>query len=147
MTAMTTGKTPWHLWAVGVGGLLWNGYGAFDYFMTKTKGDDYMRSVGMTDAQIAHLNAMPMWMNAVWAIGVWGAVLGAVMLLLRKRLAVPVFAASLAGFVTSVVYSVVVEPAPHGDGPSAWIMHAVIFAGCVFFLWYANAQAKAGRLN
>jgi hypothetical protein len=59
MTGNPTAKTPWHLWAVGVLGVLWNGFGATDYFMTKTQGDAYMQSVGMTAEQIAHMNAMP----------------------------------------------------------------------------------------
>ena len=84
-------RTPWHLWLVGALGLLWNAYGGFDYFMSKTRGDAYLQSVGMTPEQIAHLNAMPPWMTAVWAIGVWGALLGAVLLLARAqpRLCVP----------------------------------------------------------
>lgn len=147
MSAAAKTKTPWHLWAVGVVGLIWNGYGAFDYFMTMTKGDAYMQSAGMTAEQIEHLNAMPFWMTAVWATGVWGAVLGTLLLLLRNKLAVPVFFASLAAFVTSVVYSVFVEPAPHGGAMSAWIMHAVIFAGCVFFLWYSMRARKQGLLR
>lgn len=140
-------KAPWHFWAVGVVGLVWNGYGAYDYFMSKTGGEAYLRSVGMTDAQIAHLNAMPFWMTAVWATGVWGAVLGTALLLLRNKLAVPVFFASLAAFVTSVVYSVLIEPAPHGDGMSAWLMHAVVFVGCAFFLWYSMRARKQGLLR
>jgi hypothetical protein len=40
---------------------------------------------------------MPAWMTGVWAIGVWGALAGSVLLLLRSKWAVHVFAASLAG--------------------------------------------------
>lgn len=57
---------PWHLWVVGVVGLLWNGYGCYDYFMTETAGEEYLRSYGMTDEMIAYYNAMPAWMTAVW---------------------------------------------------------------------------------
>lgn len=139
-------RTPWHLWAVGVFGLFWNGYGAYDYVMTNTQGEAYLRSVGMTDEAIRHLEAMPVWMTGVWAVGVWGGVLGAALLLMRSKLAVPVFIASLVAFVGSVVYSFAVEPAPH-SGPGALIMHAVIFAGCVFFVWYSKRAAKAGLLR
>ena len=38
---MTT-STPWHLWAVGVVALLWNGYGGYDYVMTQTDNAAYM---------------------------------------------------------------------------------------------------------
>ena len=44
-----TVKTPWHLWLVAGLALLWNGFGAFDSFMSLTQGDPYLRSMGMTE--------------------------------------------------------------------------------------------------
>ena len=41
-----TVKTPWHLWLVGVLSLLWNGFGAFDFIQTTTRGEAYMRAAG-----------------------------------------------------------------------------------------------------
>jgi hypothetical protein len=146
MTAAIATKTPWHLWAVGVFGILWNGFGAYDYFMSMTQGEAYFRELGMTDADVAYYDAMPAWMIAVWAIGVWGGVLGAVLLLMRNKLALPVFIASLVAFSVSVIYSVFVNPAPH-YGPGMMAMHAVIFAGCVFFVWYSMRAKKQGLLR
>lgn len=147
MSAAKEGKTPWHLWAVGVVGILWNGFGAFDYTMTNTQGDKWLEANKMTAEQIAYYHAMPAWMTGVWAIGVWGGVLGAILLLMRRKLAVPVFIASLVAFSASVVYSVLVNPAPHGGGPDMMVMHAVIFAGCVFFVWYSMRATKQGLLR
>ena len=146
-TAPAGAKTPWHLWAVGLFGLLWNAYGAYDYAMSKLQGAAYYQALGMSDSQIAQMNAMPVWMTAVWAVGVWGAVLGSVLLLLRSKLAVPVFAASLLGFVTSLVYAYGIAPNPEANTQQIMIMQGVILAGCLFFLWYASAQAKAGHLR
>jgi len=33
---------PWHLWLVGIMGLLWDSMGAFDYLMTQTQNESYM---------------------------------------------------------------------------------------------------------
>ena len=60
--------------------------------MAMTQGAKYMASAGMTPAQIAHFQQMPVWMTAVWAIGVWGAFLASILLLLRRKLAFAVFA-------------------------------------------------------
>lgn len=139
-------RTPWHLWLVGVLGLLWNAYGGYDYFMSKTRGDAYLQSVGMTPEQIAHLNAMPPWMTAVWAIGVWGALLGAVLLLARSRYAVPAFVASLAAYVLSLVYAYLIAPMP-GSTPALMAFQIVILAGCVFFAWYARRARQRGWLR
>ncbi len=145
MTTDAGAKTPWHLWAVGALGILWNGFGCFDYFMTQTKGDEWMRSAGMTEAQIAFMHQAPAWLTAVWAIGVWGGLLGAIFLLLRNKLAVPVFVASLASYALSLVHNLVISPMP-GAGEHM-IMFLVILAGCVFFVWYSMRAAKQGLLR
>src|SRR3712207_6523215 len=106
------GRTPWHLWLVGVVALLWNGYGAYDYLMTTTGGEAYLRKAGAgmgwdagkIDAFVSHYNALPAWMTAAWAIGVWGGVLGAILLLVRRRWAVWAFAASLLGAIAGVIF-------------------------------------------
>ena len=139
-------RVPWHLWAVGGLGLLWNAYGGFDYFMSKTRGDAYLQSVGMTPEQIAHFNAMPAWMTVVWAVGVWGALLGAVLLLARSRYAVPVFIASLVAYVLSLVYAYLIAPMP-GAGTTLLVLQGVIFVGCVFFVWYAMRAQRHGWLR
>ena len=90
MTDMTV-KTPWHLWAVGAVALLWNGYGGYDYVMTQTNNAAYLAQ--FTAEQRAYFDNFPMWMEAVWAIGVWGAVLGSVLLLLRSNWALQAFLA------------------------------------------------------
>lgn len=144
-----TTKTPWHLWAVGGVGVLWNAYGCYDYFMTQTGGEAYLRDFGMNEAQIAYFYEMPSWMTAVWAIGVWGAMLGALLLLLRNKLALPVFIASLAAYVLSLVYNYLLSDgaAVMGDMEGMWIMQIVILAACIFFVWYAWFATKRGVLR
>ncbi len=143
----TAASTPWHLWAVGALGVLWNAYGAYDYTMTQMGGDDYLRAYGMTDAQIAYFNAMPSWMTGVWAVGVWGGVAGGIMLLLRSKWALHVFAASLAAFLLSLVYTYVLSNGGEHAGQQGLILNGVILAGCLFFLWYAWFATKRGILR
>ncbi len=139
--------TPWHLWVVGTLGLIWNGFGVFDYSMTKMGGATYLRDFGMTEPQIAYIAAMPAWTTAVWALGVWGAFAGTVLLLLRSRFAVPLFALSLAGFLASLVYSYLLSNGSSIMPESTGIMNLVILSGCLFFLFYSRAMAKRGVLR
>ena len=109
-TTDRTIRTPWHPWLVGVIALLFNAIGAFDYVMSMAKGrGNYLASAGLTPAQVAYYEQMPAWMIAVWTIGVWGAVLGSVLILVRNRRAVPVFAVSLAAFLVSLIYAYVLS--------------------------------------
>jgi ribose/xylose/arabinose/galactoside ABC-type transport system permease subunit len=148
-TATDTPRTgaPWHFWLVAVISVLWNSYGGYDYAMSQLKGDAYYQQMHMTEAQIAYMHAYPVWMVAVWAIGVWGAVLGSLLLLLRSRYAVPAFVASLAGFLVSLVYTYLLSDGSKVMGQSGMIMQLVILAGCLFFLWYAQLMAKRGVLR
>jgi hypothetical protein len=140
-------RAPWHLWVVGLVGLLWNGFGAYDYLMTNIQGDAYMRSMGMTDAQIAYMGAMPAWMTAVWAVGVWGAVAGTILLLMRSRWSVHVYAVSLAALLVSLVYAYALSDGARVMGQMGMIMNLVVTAGAVFFLWYAWTMRRRGALR
>jgi hypothetical protein len=141
MTSLTA-KTPWHLWVVGVLGIPWNGFGCVDYTMTALQGETWLRAMKMNDAQIAYMDAMPAWMTAAWAIGVWGGLAGTVLLLLRSKWAYPVFVASLAAFVLTLVYSYGLSNGSEIMPEGTWIMNLVILIGCLFFVWYARMMAK-----
>jgi hypothetical protein len=143
----TTARAPWHLWLIGVIALLFNSIGAFDFVMAMTQGAKYMASVGMTPAQIAHYQEMPVWMTAVWAIGVWGAFLASILLLLRRKVAFAVFVVSLAAFLISLLYTYVLTDGGPIMGQQMAITSAVIAILLLFFSWYARAMAKRGVLR
>ena len=141
------GKTPWHLWLVGVIALLFNSVGAYDYLMSMTQGSAYLAKAGFTPEQIAHYEAYPVWMTAVWAIGVWGAFAASVLLLLRRRIAWIVFAVSLAAFILNVVYNFVLTDGADILGPGMAVTSAVIAVLLIFFTWYSRMMANRGVLR
>lgn len=144
---MNDDRAPWHLWVVGIVGVLWNSFGCYDYVMSNTAGDAYFRDAGMSEAQIAYFHSMPAYMTAVWAVGVWGGALGAVLLLLRSKWALPVFIASLTAFVFSLIYTYLLSDGGSVNDQTMAIMNAIILAGCVFFVWYAWFASKRGLLR
>lgn len=145
----TTAKAPWHLWLVGVVSLLWNGYGGYDFVMSMTQGETYWRASGMTQAMIDYYNAMPTWMYAPWVAGVWGAVLGSILLLLRSRWAVWAFALSLLGAIISLLYGLVIDkaPAPPPEMAAMTWMPYVIAVIALALAWYAWTMRKKGVLR
>jgi|GEM_PF-5725290 len=78
-------STPRHLWVVGIVALLWNAMGALDFVMTQTKNEAYMGE--FTPEQLDFFYGFPLWLVVFWAVAVWGGVIGAVVLLLKNRLA------------------------------------------------------------
>lgn len=140
-------RTPWHIWVVGVLGVLWNAFGCWDYTMTQLKGEEHLRAFGMTEAQIAAFEAMPAWSHAVWAIGVWGGLLGAILILLRRKLALPVFGVSFLGFLAGLAYQYGLSDTAKLLPEGSWMMSVVIGAACVFFIWYSWTMTKRGVLR
>jgi len=142
------GKTPWHIWVVGVVSLLWNAFGAYDFVMSTTQGEAYWRASGMTQPMIDYYNAMPAWMYGPWVLGVWGAVIGSILLLVRRKWAVQAFALSLLGAAISLIYGLV-NPMP--DLPPAMaamsVMPWVIVVIAALLLWYAWSMGKKGVLR
>ena len=96
-------RTPLHLWIVGLLSLLWNASSALDFVMAVTGNQSYLAM--MTDAQRAYMSALPSWFVVAWAIGVWGAMAGSVLLLLRSRYAATAFLGSILGMIAASVYS------------------------------------------
>jgi hypothetical protein len=140
-------RVPWHFWVVCIVAVLWNGFGGCDFTMSLTQGDTYYRSMGMTEAQIASFHSFPVWAWFAWGLGVWGAIAGTVLLLIRSRYALPAFVASLLGLLASLVYTHALSDEGKLAGTTGLILNGVILAGCLFFIWYARRMARQGVLR
>ena len=139
-------RTPRHLWVVGGLGTIWNAFGAFDYVMTQTRNQAYL--AGFTDPQRAYFESFPLWMEAVWAFGVWGGLAGSLLLLVRSRWAVAAFAVSLAGLAASTVYQYVLNAPPEDmTGGVMMAMNLVIWAAAIGLLLYAIRMRRRGVLR
>jgi hypothetical protein len=140
-------KPPWHIWLIGVVAVLFNSIGVFDFVMSMAQGAEYLARAGMTPDQIAHYQAMPSWMTVVWAVGVFGAFLASILLLLRRKLAVPVFVLSLAAFLISLLHTYVLTDGGAVMDQQMAITSAVIAGLLVFFSWYTRLMAVRGVLG
>jgi ABC-type xylose transport system permease subunit len=138
-------RTPRHLWVVGTIALLWNAIGAFDYLMTQTRNPSYMSA--FPPEQLAWFYGLPAWVIAAWATAVWGGVLGSLLLLLRKRLAVPVFLVSLVAMIITTFQNwVLANAAEIFPDTFSRVFSVLIFAIAVGLFFYARAMSKRGVL-
>jgi hypothetical protein len=144
-TPITSGRTPVHLWIVGVLATLWNAFGCVDYFMTQTRNAAYLKS--FTPEQIAYFDAFPAWADGAWAIAVWGALLGAILLLLRRRLAVAVFLVAVLAMIVAFAYQLLLAAnrPPLTVGAAAFT--ALLFAAEIGLLIYARRMRASGVLR
>lgn len=138
-------ETPWHIWVVGIITFIWNfAGGGLDYIFTQLNTEFYMS--GYTDEQRAYYEALPAWFTAIWAISIWTSVLGSILILLRNKLAFPVFAISLVGYIFGTIYSFALNTVP--DVTTAnYIFTGVITAVLLFEVWYSSSMTKRGVLR
>lgn len=144
-------RTPVHLWIVAILSVLWNGMGALDYFMTRTRGAEWINSMmeGVDGARyMAYIDNFPIWASFGWGLGVWLGLAGAVLLLMRNRLAVPAFALSLVGAVIGIGYQIMnpVDIPAMSEGFGG-IVNYIVIAIAAAQLVYARKQAQTGVLR
>lgn len=131
-------------WGIGVVALLWNGFGAYDYTMTQTHNEAYLKMY--SPEQLAYIEGWPAWAVAGWATGVWGGVVGALLLLFRKKLAAPVFLASFLGAVVGHAYSFSSGGIEMAGGGAMAIFPVVILLIALGLWLYARKMAQKGVL-
>lgn len=146
MATAAQGRTPTHLWIIGILALLWNGYACYDYLMTVTANADYLSK--LPPDMVAYMNGLPAWTTAAWALGVWGGLIGSVLLLIRSRYAVWAFAVSLIGAIFGLGYQMFMttRPAMMTAGAAAAIPWVIILI-CAFLVWYSWTEERKGVLR
>lgn len=139
-------KTPVWYWILAVIAVLWNAIGAFDYAATKLRLDFYMSA--FTPEQLEFFYGFPAWYSAVWAIAVWTAFIGSLMLVFRMKLAALTFLISIVSFIVSAIY---IYGFTNGleimGGFGALIFSGVIFVSLLVFFWLARWASLRGILK
>ena len=151
MQQVVSMRTPVHLWIVGILSLLWNAMGCFDYVMTRMRNTDYLSSAMPNvdpNAMLAWIDGFPIYAQIGWALGVWGGLLGSVLLLMRSRYAVWAYGLSLLGAVVGLGYQIAAAPPLAGadDAMSKAMPYVIILVALGLFL-YARAMEKKAVLR
>ena len=136
-------KTPTSFWVIAVLSLLWNAVGANDYVQTQLANRSYIEGMtqGMAltvDELLAYYDAFPFWVDAGWALGVWGAVVGSLLLLARSRFALHAFLVSLVGLVITTAYTFAVPMPGQTNLIVPIVLTVIIYAVTLFLIWYTR---------
>ena len=133
-------------WVIGVMLLIWNAFGCYMYVVDKTVSDErYAELYGAAVA--ATRDVYPAWATAGYAVGVWGALLATVLLLLRKTLAAPLYVLSLLGAVASFLPVFMDDAFKTAFGPTYWVMPVVVVVLGLFEIWWARRKSADGTLS
>jgi hypothetical protein len=145
--ATPTGLAPWHLWLVGLLWLTYSVLSCYSHVMTLTQNAAYFRATGVTPEIAAYFAAVPDWYVVTWTIGVWGGLLAAVGLLMRKSWAVWWFGASQLAMAVNSVWTLLNPDAYEVLGNVGWIGAVATIALCVFLVLYSMAMKRRGVLH
>ncbi len=122
--------------------------GCVDYTMTELNNEAYLAMGNFSAEEIAWFTSFPAWAVAFWALGVWGALAGSLLLLARRRLAVVAFALSLIGLAGGSVYQIAHGEMPATlNTPGTQAFTAALWAVAIFLLWYAMRMKARGVLR
>ena len=139
-------KPPTLFWIVGALFLLWNAFGCYLYYMDNTMSDAaYVEAYGqaMTDVR----GTYPAWSMAGYAIGVWGGLVAAILFLLRKKLALPLFILSVIGAFVSFIWGFTNADYKAAAGSSFWVMPVIVLAIGAFEIWVTRKKIAKGILT
>jgi hypothetical protein len=128
-------KVPGSYWAVSVLGALWNAFGGYLY--TASNMGDKSVTEGAPPEMLAYIADMPTWAHAGWASGIWGSVLGSVLMLMRSRHAATAFLVSLIGALVSYF-------AQFQAGVLSPAQPIMILAVILLLWWYCRRAAAQG---
>ncbi len=122
-------------WVVAVLSLVWNSIGCTDFTMTVTRNPGYIAR--FTPEMIDWLDAAPAWALATWALGVWSALAGSLLLLVRSQWAVAFFALSLIGLAGNQIWQFESEMPESMVTPASVAISVVIWIVAAGLLWFA----------
>ena len=144
--SIETAKTPLWFWLVAGLGLVWNIYGVYQFTGTLRSTPESLQAMGMTTEQAQVYSSYPWWMTVAFAIGVFGGTAGCIALLIRNRVATPIFLASVIGYCVLYIGDIT-EGVFAALGSSQIIVLSVVVAIAVglflFSRWTFGGQKKA----
>ena len=143
MSDALNGKPPTLFWVIAVVLLLWNFTGLMFYYVQVTMTPE-MLAATFSAVEQEFMVQTPVWATAAYATAVTAGVIGAVLLLLRKAWALPVFVLSFVGVLIQDFDAFVLSDAIGVWGSSALALPVIVIVICIFEIWYTrSAKAKA----
>ena len=145
MNTVNSAVRPKSFWMVAVLALLWNLLGVAMFAMQMMMTPEALAAMPAEQRQV--YEATPSWLNIAFAVAVFGGVLGALGLLLKKRWAVLFFTLSLIGLLVQVIATFLVTPVWRAYGPAGLVMPVLLIVIALLLLGYSRKAAARGWLG
>lgn len=134
-----TNKPSILFWIIGVVSLLWNGMGVNYYLQSAFKTE--MSTAGLNQGQIDLMESMPAWYTALFAIAVFAGAIGSITLLMKKKIAVPLFMVSfIAAFINQIYWLFGTNAVEVFSDQMPYVMPVLVVIIGAFLIWYSKKQ-------
>ena len=137
---------PWLRWTVAGLAFAWNAYGIQPFIGSVGATTESLMASGLTAEQAIVMTSYPSWMTVAFAAGVFGGLIGSVLLLLGKRHAEPVFHVSLANYI-ALYFGDVIYGVFEAMGAQHFIILSAVVAIAAGLSWYSRKQNRLGQLT
>lgn len=145
MTDLSNTKPPVWFWIIAVVALIWNGMGVMQYLGQAYNTESFKSQY--TAEQLEIISNTASWAVAAFAIAVFAGVLASILLLLKKKLAYPVFLLSLIGIIVQLYHNLIVVDSVDIYGPAAAIMSGMILCFGILLLLFSKFSIKKGWIS
>lgn len=135
-------KVPRWFWIVALLGLAWNLFGVVQFMASAQGTVDSLMSNGLTKEQAELYVGLPQWMTGAFAVGVFGGVIGSILLLMRMPAAKTVFGISLAAYIILYVGDIT-QGVFAAFGLSQVLILTTVVAIAAGLLWTAIRQLRS----
>jgi len=144
MTSTATKPTT-TFWIITVLALLWNIMGVVAYIMQVTMTPEAIAA--LPENQRAMYTDVPAWATSAFALATWGALLANVLLLMRKKLAGPLFVASFFAILVSMYHSFFMTNMIEISGATGTLLPISIILIGAFMIFFTRSAAAKGWLS
>ena len=141
----STNKPKIGFWIIAVIAVIWNLMGVMAYLAEAFMNDE--AKALLPEAERALYDNVPSWATAAFAIAVFGGFIASIALLIRKKIAMPLFLISLIGILVQMFYNFFISGAMDVYGPGGMVMPAMVITIGVFLYMYSRNVITKGWLN
>lgn len=120
--------------------LVWNLMGVFNYLTQAFMTNEVLASLP-EDQQLLYED-VPAWVTAAFATAVFSGTLGAILLLLKKKVASTFFILSFVGIIIQMTYGLMISENTNSYGPLGLLMPLMIIAIGGYLIWYSKKATE-----
>ena len=127
-------------WVISVMALVWNLMGVFNYLTQAFMTNEILASLPK-DQKLLY-EKVPAWVTAAFAVAVFSGTLGALLLLLKKKVSSTFFILSFVGIILQMTYGLLISENTNIYGPLGLVMPLMIIAIGGYLIWYSKKAAE-----